>query len=83
MSLVCPNCKTVFVDVGGDPNAYLCNVCGYTPLYRTPVPINTDAGLGLLAGVALGAAIGGGPGAVIGGLIGIFLGAHKHRPEHQ
>jgi len=84
MPLVCPNCKTVFTDPGGDPRSYHCNVCGYAPLQRTPnAPLNSDTGIGLMAGAAVGAAIGGLPGAIIGGILGLVIGARQNLSRHQ
>jgi hypothetical protein len=54
--LICPNCKTIFADPGGLPEGYCCSMCGYTPLQRTPAPINNDVALGLIAGAAVGVA---------------------------
>jgi hypothetical protein len=78
MPLVCPNCKTVFADPGGDLRGYYCHVCGYTPLQRTPVaPLSDEAMVGLIAGAGVGAALGGPAGAIVGALAGLVLGARQ------
>jgi hypothetical protein len=85
MPLICPNCKTVFNDPGGDPRThYMCRVCGFSPLQRTPVAaLSSDTGVGLMAGAAVGAAIGGLPGAIVGGLIGLIIGARQSSVRRQ
>jgi hypothetical protein len=84
MPLICPNCRTVFTDPGGDPRSYSCSNCGYAPLQRTPLSGSNDATVGLVAGAAVGAALGGVPGAVIGALVGAIVGARNQvRPQRQ
>ena len=72
MPLLCPNCRTVNTDPGGDPARYRCGVCGYSPLQRTG--IRTEALAGAVVGATIGATVGGPIGAVVGVVAGLILG---------
>jgi len=78
MLLLCPRCRNVHTDPGGDPRQYACNRCGQQGLER----VATKQEKVLAAGVA-GATIGGlalGPiGALAGGIIGVLFGENQFK----
>jgi hypothetical protein len=84
MPLICPNCKTVNQDPGGDPRFLACGRCGRYGLQRTVDPRIPSGIAGAAIGGLLGAAMGveAGPiGALIGGLIGLLVASRRQMPR--
>src|SRR5205823_3806063 len=75
--LVCTTCGSTNQDIGGDPTAYLCGVCGHQTLVRVehPRPVTRDRTGETVAGGALGAGLGAAFFGPVGALVGLLLGA--------
>jgi hypothetical protein len=84
MALVCPRCRTIHRDPGGDSALYGCSICGWAGLARIQSPAaNRDAIVGGIAGAAIGAAFFGPAGALFGALLGGAVGTHKSTPRRS